>query len=243
MSAVDAGGVSRVRAELLGDRGPVEVFATSARAAARSRRRAAVVAQQPDDRPAKVGGSSARIRCSPCVAGSPSAPIVVETTAVPMAIASKILSRVPPPIRSGTTYTAASRRYGRTSATRPVTATPRPSASPCTARRRRSRPTIVSVTSGSVGTESAGSRCRRDHPVLVRQPVHRPGEDELRGRGSGPRPEEVRVDAGRHDRDRRRRRVEPLRTSRRSASGDGQHAVESATCSLEAPHPPPLLPI
>ena len=39
----------------------------------------------------------------PGVTGSPSAPTVVETTALPIAIASKILSRVPPPIRSGTT--------------------------------------------------------------------------------------------------------------------------------------------
>jgi hypothetical protein len=38
-----------------------------------------------------------------------------------MAIASKILRRVPPPMRSGTMYTAALRMYGRTSSTRPVT--------------------------------------------------------------------------------------------------------------------------
>ena len=37
------------------------------------------------------------------VTGSPSAPTVVDTTALPMPMASKIFSRVPPPIRSGTT--------------------------------------------------------------------------------------------------------------------------------------------
>ena len=33
--------------------------------------------------------------------------MVVETTALPMAMASKILMRVPLPLRSGTTHTAA----------------------------------------------------------------------------------------------------------------------------------------
>jgi hypothetical protein len=51
---------------------------------------------------AKVRGSSAIDTCFPLVTGSPSAPTVVDTTALPMAIASKIFRRVPPPIRSGT---------------------------------------------------------------------------------------------------------------------------------------------
>ena len=44
----------------------------------------------------------------------------VDTTALPIARASKILSRVPPPTLSGTTYTAASATYGRMSSTVPV---------------------------------------------------------------------------------------------------------------------------
>ena len=66
---------------------------------------------------AKSAGSSARMMFSPWLTGSPSAPSVVETTAFPMAIASKILMRVPLPLRRGTTQTAALARYGRMSST------------------------------------------------------------------------------------------------------------------------------
>jgi hypothetical protein len=48
-------------------------------------------------------GWSAIATSRPSVTGRPSAPTVVETTARAMPIASKILSRVPPPIRIGTT--------------------------------------------------------------------------------------------------------------------------------------------
>ncbi len=53
----------------------------------------------------------------------PSAPRDVETTGRPMAMASNILKRVPPPTRSGTTVTAAADRCTRTSSTFPVTST------------------------------------------------------------------------------------------------------------------------
>src|SRR5690348_5580266 len=58
----------------------------------------------------KLLASSAKMQFSPLVTSSPSAPMVVDTTALPIAMASKILSRVPPPIRSGTITTAASRK-------------------------------------------------------------------------------------------------------------------------------------
>ena len=53
-------------------------------------------------------------------------PIRVETTALPMAMASYALIRVPPPMRSGMTKTAARATYGRTSSTRPTTRTSGP---------------------------------------------------------------------------------------------------------------------
>src|SRR5690606_5169989 len=66
---------------------------------------------------AKPSGSS-RIRMfSPSTASSPSQPMLVLTTAFPMAHAVVIFSRVPPPIRSGTTVQNASRTHGRTSST------------------------------------------------------------------------------------------------------------------------------
>ena len=52
---------------------------------------------------AKRAGSSAMSMSRPLVTGSPSAPTVVETTALAIDIASKIFKRVPPPIRKGTT--------------------------------------------------------------------------------------------------------------------------------------------
>jgi len=56
--------------------------------------------------------------------GNPSAPTAVLTTGDAMPSASKILSRVPPPMRSGTTQTSASANQGRTSSTVPVTMAP-----------------------------------------------------------------------------------------------------------------------
>jgi len=92
-------------------------------------------------------GSSARSACAPGTTGRPSAPTVVETTALPIAIASKIFSRVPPPMRSGTMYTAASLMYGRTSSTVPVTLIP--SAASARTAGVGARPTIDSDTRGS----------------------------------------------------------------------------------------------
>jgi len=54
-------------------------------------------------RAAKSSGESVSRILSPSVTGSPSAPMRVETTADPIAIASKICMRVLPPILSGTT--------------------------------------------------------------------------------------------------------------------------------------------
>src|SRR3954469_5326439 len=76
---------------------------TSARAAVSRRARRAASRSSPTTAAANAGGSSASITCSPAVTGRPSAPMVVETTALPIDIASKIFSRVPPPMRSGTT--------------------------------------------------------------------------------------------------------------------------------------------
>ena len=74
--------------------------------------------------------------------------------------ASKILSRVPPPTRSGTTQTAASATCGRTSATVPVTRT---SAAFAAARSRALgfRPTTVSDTPGTA-RRIAGSTASRN---------------------------------------------------------------------------------
>ena len=58
---------------------------------------------------------------SPSRAPNPSAPIVVETTGIPAAIASKIFKRVPPPTRSGTMETFDPHSQGLTSGTVPVT--------------------------------------------------------------------------------------------------------------------------
>ena len=54
----------------------------------------------------------------------PSAPSAVETTARPAPKASRILSRVPPPLRSGTMTTEAPARASRMSATGERTSTP-----------------------------------------------------------------------------------------------------------------------
>ena len=98
---------------------------------------------------ANARGSSAMTVSRPCVTGSPSAPIVVETTALPIAMASKIFSLVPPPMRSGTMYTVPAATCGRTSSTRPVTSMPARSASFCTAG-VGARPMMLSVTSGTL---------------------------------------------------------------------------------------------
>jgi hypothetical protein len=73
---------------------------------------------------AKRRGSSRTSTFSPSTAASPSQPIDVETTGLPMAHAFKIFSRVPPPIRSGTMCTAAARISGRTSSRYPLSSTP-----------------------------------------------------------------------------------------------------------------------
>ena len=62
-------------------------------------------------------------RSRPGTASIPSAPSVVETMAFPIAMASTILRRVPPPSRSGTTMAAAAARCGRRSGTKPVSST------------------------------------------------------------------------------------------------------------------------
>src|SRR5438445_111410 len=56
---------------------------------------------------ANAAGSSAMSRCSPCDTSRPSHPTVVETTGFAMARASSTFSRVPLPIRRGTTTTEA----------------------------------------------------------------------------------------------------------------------------------------
>src|SRR5581483_4911 len=121
---------------------------TSARAAASICLRRSTSRMRRTTSRANVRGSSASRTCCPLTTGNPSAPTVVDTTALPIAIASKIFNRVPPPIRSGTTYTAAASIYGRTSSTRPVTSIAASSASFFTAG-VGARPTIVKRTSGS----------------------------------------------------------------------------------------------
>jgi hypothetical protein len=97
---------------------------------------------------AKSCGVSAARKWRPDSSARPSAPTVVETTALPIASASKILMRVPLPARSGTTYTDASPIDGRTSPIVPVTITPGCVASPRT-RALGLRPTIVNDTAGA----------------------------------------------------------------------------------------------
>ena len=96
------------------------------------------------------------------MSGRPSAPTVVDTTAFPIASASKILSRVPPPTRSGTTHTAAVATYGRTSLTVPVTRTPGIAVSRFT-RGPGFFPTTVRDTSGTASRmrgNTASVKCR-----------------------------------------------------------------------------------
>ena len=78
----------------------------------------------------------------------PSAPSEVDTIGTPCAHASSSLSREPPPIRSGATYTAASPKNGATSATPPVTSTPGDRASARTVA-VGARPTIRRRASGT----------------------------------------------------------------------------------------------
>ena len=125
-----------------------------------------------------------------------------------MASASKIFSRVPPPARSGTTYTAPSAIDGRTSFTVPVTVTPPD------ARRGVTEPLgRIAADDGKrrVGNLRANRREDRveeiQDGILVRMPVHRSAEDQMRGPlQRGHRREVVGVDASRN-----RRRVDPRR--------------------------------
>jgi hypothetical protein len=112
---------------------------------------------------AKASAPSAISRWRPDSVGSPSAPMVVDTTALPAAIASKILSRVPPPTRSGTIVAVAGPRCWRTSSTVPVTSTPASCASRLTAA-VGARPTIDSVTSGSAW-RTRGSTSRQKKSI------------------------------------------------------------------------------
>ena len=86
------------------------------------RGRGAISSTGPGDRRLSTSGpamSSARgttTRSRPASRHNPS-PIALDTTGVPHASASRIFSREPPPIRSGTVITPHSARYGRTSAT------------------------------------------------------------------------------------------------------------------------------
>src|SRR5262249_5215714 len=75
---------------------------TSRRPAAPRLRQRAGSESRETTAPAKLAGSSARTKGCPSTSGRPSAPIVVDTTGLPIDRASKILSRVPPPTRSGT---------------------------------------------------------------------------------------------------------------------------------------------
>ena len=72
---------------------------------------------------AKSFGVSATRMFSPDRTGRPSAPTDVETTALLIAMASKILRRVPPPIRRGTMQIEPRATNGRTSSTHPVSRT------------------------------------------------------------------------------------------------------------------------
>src|SRR5260370_1099514 len=73
--------------------------------------------------PANAAASLASSRWRPDSTSIPSAPREVETTGLAIAIASRILKRVPPPMRSGAIDTAALERCGRTSSTCPDTST------------------------------------------------------------------------------------------------------------------------
>lgn len=68
----------------------------------------------------KVSAVSAVNISSPGRASSAEGVLVVVTTGVPVAIASKILFWIPAPYKSGTTETAARQRNGRISSTVPV---------------------------------------------------------------------------------------------------------------------------
>ena len=143
------------------------------------------------ERVGPVGEEQARPRRT-----RPSAPTVVETTGRPMASASRILSREPPPTRSGTTLSAArARRSGRTSGTDPFTRHARDRGGP--ARRATAggaRPTTRNVASGTRGAHAvAGSRrgTTRRASWLGRQssePVNRSSCGSTAAAGSGREP-------------------------------------------------------
>ena len=196
---------------------------------------------------AKAAGSSAMSRCRPGSPGSPSAPMVVDTTGVPAAMDSKIFRRVPPPMRSGTMETAASCNAGRTSSTRPVTTTRAPSASRCTAD-VGSRPDDAEGHLRHLGAdERQDITAERRHGVLVRQPVHRPDEDQVQGAGrhAGRGLEVGRVDAGR-DHCGGCLELAGVELMKREPIDvrDGEHPVEPRESPpFEAAHTLPLLPI
>ena len=84
------------------------------------------IAQQIHDRRGESRPASRPPRdCGPASRQCPRSPRAVETTAWPIASASTIFNRVPPPIRKGTMLTPLRHAYGRTSSTRPVTVMPR----------------------------------------------------------------------------------------------------------------------
>ena len=114
----------------------------------------------------------------------PSEPTWVVTIALPSAIASSTLRRVPLPARSGTTYTAAACTARRTSATKPATRTRGASASGT--RKPSGLPT--SSNSGRAQREDA-----REHlgekpfdAVAVRKPAHLADEHQLLRRAAVP---------------------------------------------------------
>src|SRR5438552_17879188 len=106
------------------------------------------IPEQCDDRVGELRRIVACTKCVPGASGRPSAPTLVDTTAFPIARASQVLSRRPPPTRSGTTYTAPRATYGRTSFTVPVMRTPGTAASRCT-RGPGFLPTTVNDASGA----------------------------------------------------------------------------------------------
>src|ERR1043166_1023359 len=83
---------------------------TISQAASVLRPRPAWFSMRSRQRSANACGSSAIWIRAPFSTGSPSAPIVVDTTGTRAAIASKIFRRVPPPVRRGTIDTIANRR-------------------------------------------------------------------------------------------------------------------------------------
>ena len=111
-------------------------------------------------------------KCSPGIASTPPAAIVLATTGTPSAMASRILFCVPRAMLSGATINAERRRYGRTSGTEPVTVTPD------TASRRRtagdgSAPTMNNRSPGRRRRSNGKTlRTELEHAFLIRVIVH-----------------------------------------------------------------------